>query len=392
MAFRAHGITGNCKPATKEGKKILRTILVKKQHPLADKKGRQQQQQQQHFDKPPEKFQVAEKDAQHAQVIAKLCAAQKRKYQPWHLANAEMQPSAIEVAVAGEANDDLEAEDQQEPSEEEFEDVFGHQHQDDKPPCGGSASSSGPYVPCEMSVTDTQRLSISENKAKALAMQALRRTEGKVSSAQRTVISDNKAKAVAKKRARASQPVWNILEDTDFYSVPTAGSTILETFPQDLRVNKELPPAPATSPDASVLACRNWPRTYELGSTELPPAFPVFIAETVQPPVTVTVQSPFLSEEDVLPAGLNVEEELAELNGGGVRQSHAESSFPENSEVGSSCAVFCFPEEPPGDFDLIALSELLDLHNDRVVVSWPRGLDAVTVSALLKRAVGPALS
>jgi len=172
MAFRAHGITGDCKPATKEGKKILRTILVKKQHPLADRKGRQQQQQQQqqHFDKPPAKLQVAEKDAQHAQVIAKLCAVQKRKYQPWHLANAE----TVSQQAAGLGEGSLIScpsptlEDQQEAEEEveeEFEDVFGHQHHDDQPPCSDPASSSGPYVPSEASVTDTQRLSIGENKA-----------------------------------------------------------------------------------------------------------------------------------------------------------------------------------------------------------------------------------
>jgi len=124
----------------------------------------------------------------------------------------------------------------------------------------------------------------------------------------------------------------------------------------------------------------------------LPPACPVFISETTLSPVTEAVQVSTLPEEVVPPAGVDVEVELAELNGGGVFQPRAESSFPEESEVGSSSAEFVFPEEPPGGFDLGALSDLLDLHNDLFAVSWPCGLDALTVSALLRRAEGPALT
>jgi len=397
MAFRAHGITGDCKPATKEGKKILRTILVKKQHPLADKKGRQQQQQQQHFDKAPEKLQVAEKDAQHAQVIAKLCAAQKRKYQPWHLANAEIQPSATEIAVAGETNNDSGADDHQEPSEEEFEDVFGHQHHDDQPPCSGAASSSGPYVPTggspnEVSVTDTQRLSIGENKARALAKQASRKAEGKVSSAQRSVISDNKEKAVAKKRARANQPVWDIVEHTvDLFSLPTAGSTSAEAFVRDRKVEKAPPAEPALPTPAekesspSVRPCKYKPKTApsKLLLMQLPPVGPLFIAEAVQsPPVQVAT----LSEEFVPPAALDVDEELAELNGCAFRQPVTQRCAA--VEQGSRDLEVLVPEEPPGGFDLGVLADLLDMHDDRLPVCWPPGLDALTARAVLLRAKG----
>jgi len=391
MAFRAHGITGDCKPATKEGKKILRTILVKKQHPLADRKGRQQQQQQQHFDKAPEKLKVAEKDAHHAQVIAKLCAAQKRKYQPWHLANAELQPTVTETATTAGANGDSDADDQQEPSEEEFEDVFGHQHNDDQLPTSGAASSSGPYVPSGvspgvLSVTDTQRLSIGENKAKALAKQAARRSEGKASSTQRAVISDNREKAVAKKRARANQPVWDIVGHTaDLFSVPTAVSSPVEppVEPALPTSSSTVSPAPPAEPCLSLRPCKS--RAKFPVQTQLPPTVPVFISETVQPPVEQVFTLP---EEFVPPAVGDVEEDLAELNGCGFRKPSAESSSPEEVLVVSSGAELPFPEELTGVVDLGALADLLDLHNDAFPVSWPHGLDASTAYALLRRAKG----
>jgi len=396
MAFRAHGITGECKPATKEGKKILRTILVKKQHPLADKKGRQQQQQQQHFDKAPEQLKVPEKDAHHAQVIAKLCAAQKRKYQPWHLANAELQPTVTEIATSAEVKNDSDDHDQQEPSDEEFEDVFGHQHNDDQLPSSGAASSSGPFVPSGvspgvLSVTDTQRLSIGENKAKALAKQAARRSEGKASSTQRAVISDNREKAVAKKRARANQPVWDIVgHTTDLFSLPTAVSSPAEPPVVERALptsSSTVSPAPPAEPCLSLRPCKS--RAKFPVQTQLPPTVPLFISETVQPPVALVSTLP---EEFVPPAVGDVEEDLAELNGSGFRKPNAESSSPEEVLVVSSGAEPLFPEELTGVVDLGALADLLELHNDAFPVSWPQGFDASTAKAVLLRARGQVFS
>jgi hypothetical protein len=389
MAFRAHGITGVCKPATKEGKKILRTILVKKQHPLADKKGRQVQQQQQHFDKAPVPLKVPDKDAHHAQVIAKLCASQKRKYQPWHLANAELQPTVAEIAVVAEVGNDSDDHDQQEPSDEEFEDVFGHQHEDVLPPSSGAASSSGPHVPScvspgVLSVSDTQRLSISENKAKAVAKQAARRSEGIASAAQRTAISSNREKAVAKKRARVNQPVWDIVGHTaDLFSLDTAAASPSEP-PAEFALPKAsstVLPAPPVDSGLSLRPCKS--KAKFPVQTQLSPTVPVFICETVQLPVVPVAPPPV---EFVPPAVGDVEEDLAELNGVGVRKPSAVSfSTEEVLAAVSTEAELLLPEELTEAVDLEVLTDLLELHCNGFPVSWPQGFDASTAKALLTR-------
>jgi len=99
-----------------------------------------------------------------------------------------------------------------------------------------------------------------------------------------------------------------------------------------------------------------------------------------------------VSDVPVSPAAFDVDEELAELNGCGVRQprvrSLSRSSHSRATEQDSSVQALSLPAEPPGGFDLEALADLLDMHNDRLPVCWPQGFDALTAKAVLLRANG----
>jgi len=181
----------------------------------------------------------------------------------------------------------------------------------------------------------------------------------------------------------------------DLFSLPTAVSTPAEAIGYDKKVEKAPPAEPALptpkEPSPSVRPCKNRPRIppSELLLMQLPPAVPVFISEIIQPP---PAQVSTLSEEFVPPAAIDVDEELAELNGCGVRQplfcSLPGDPPPSAAEHDSSVQEFLLPDEPPGGFDLEALADLLDMRNDRLPACWPQGFDAFTAKAVLMRANG----
>ena len=181
----------------------------------------------------------------------------------------------------------------------------------------------------------------------------------------------------------------------DFFSLPAAGSTSAETFVHDQRVDKAPSPAPALPTPAekesspSARPCKHKPKTApsKLLLVQLPPVGPLFVDETAQ---SLPVQVATLSEEFVLPADVDVDEELAELNSCVSRQPVTQRCVA--SEQGSSDLEVLVVEEPLNGVDLGALADLLDLHNDSFPVSWPHGLDASTANALLRRAKGQALA
>ena len=175
----------------------------------------------------------------------------------------------------------------------------------------------------------------------------------------------------------------------DLFSLPTACSSPVEppAEPALPTPSSTVSPARPAEPCPSVRPCKSEFKTSssEFLLTQLPPTVPVFISETVQPPVA---QVSTLPEEFVPPAALDVDEELAELNGCVFGQPfvHSVQHDQRAVEQGSRGSEFSFPEEPPGGFDLDALADLLDMHNDRLPVCWPHGFDALTAKAVLMRA------
>jgi hypothetical protein len=167
------------------------------------------------------------------------------------------------------------------------------------------------------------------------------------------------------------------VEDTAFYSLPPGGPAVPETFAHDHRADVRSPPVERQR--------QNTPKATAIYSAELPPAFPVFICEVASSPVKEMSQSPTLPDEVALPCRLDVLHEIALLNGGGNQQVLVESSLPQRPGDVSSSVEQSVPSEPQGSFDRAILSELLELHNARVPVVWPQGLDALSVRVILSQ-------